>query len=333
MSLFKKATKKDSKARVALCGPSGSGKTFTGLTIAKYLSGGGQVAVIDTERGSASKYADLFEFDCYEPTKFDPRELIDHINQAIESSYKVVFIDSLSHYWMGKGGELEIVDSISKRSQNINSFNAWREVTPIHNQLVDTLIGSPIHIIVSMRTKTEWIVEKNEKGKSVPRKIGMAPVMRDGIEYEFDVFGDLDQENTLTVTKSRCSQLSGQVIHRPGKDMAETLLRWLKGEKVQQVNAVEIIHANAHSPEDYKFPIVSDPIELAFESASTNDGIKLIWTALSPDQKRKYEAKKNEAKERIAKSVPVPVTAPPQEQFFPDESLGGDDPGGDDIPL
>lgn len=321
MSLFKKATKKDSKARVALCGPSGSGKTFTGLTIAKYLSGGGQVAVIDTEHGSASKYADLFEFDCHEPSKYDPRELIDHIKQAAESSYKVIFIDSLSHYWMGKGGELEIVDSISKRSQNGNSFNAWRDVTPIHNQLVDTIISSPIHIIASMRTKTEWVIEKNEKGKSAPRKIGMAPVMRDGIEYEFDICGDLDQENTLTVTKSRCPELSGQVIHRPGKDMAETLIRWLKGEKVE-------------IPPQQASVVVSDPIELAFESASTNDGIKLIWTALSPDQKRKYESKKNEAKDRIAKSVPpTPVTVPPQEQFFPDESLVSDDPGGDDIPL
>jgi len=80
-----------------------------------------------------------------------------------------------------------------------------------------------------MRTKTEWVLETNDKGKQVPRKVGLAPVMRDGIEFEFDVCGDLDQENNLVVTKSRCPQLSGQVINRPGAEMAETLKDWLSG--------------------------------------------------------------------------------------------------------
>jgi hypothetical protein len=44
-----------------------------------------------------------------------------------------------------------------------------------------------MHVLVSIRVKTEWLVEKDEHGNLVPRKIGLQPVMRDGIDYEFDV--------------------------------------------------------------------------------------------------------------------------------------------------
>lgn len=239
---FQKAVKRDAKLRLALCGPAGSGKTFTGLSVATAL--GGPVAYVDTEHGSASKYAHTdrcgsagpkgcsdpshFEFDVEEPASFDPRDLIDFIDEAVKRGYKVICIDSLSHYWMGPNGELDLVDATAKRDTRGNSFAAWKTVTPIHNSLVDKILSAPIHVIVSMRTKTEWVVEKDEKtGKSVPRKIGLAPIMRDGIEFEFDVCGDLDQDNNFTVTKSRCSALAGKVINRPGKGMAASLSAWL----------------------------------------------------------------------------------------------------------
>jgi len=214
--MFKTAVKKDAKLRLALCGPAGSGKTYSLLSIATEL--GGPIAYVDTEHGSASKYADLFQFDVSEPQTFDPRQLIEAITAACEAGYKVICIDSLSHYWMGQGGELDLVDAAAKKDRNNNSFAAWKHVTPIHNKLVDTIIAAPIHVLVSMRTKTEWVIEEDSKGRKVPRKIGLAPVMRDGIEFEFDVCGDLDQENTLVVTKSRCPELSGKVINRPQGD-------------------------------------------------------------------------------------------------------------------
>src|SRR5690606_22027456 len=151
----------------------------------------------------ASKYADLFKFDVCEPDTFDPRDLTEMIIGAAKAGYSVFVVDSLSHYWMGTGGELDLVDAAAKRIRD-NSFAAWKTVTPIHNQLVDTLISTKIHIIACLRTKTEWVLEKDEKtGKSAPRKVGTTPIMRDGIEFEFDVCGDLDQENNLTITKSR----------------------------------------------------------------------------------------------------------------------------------
>lgn len=233
---FKSAVKHDAKLRLALCGPAGSGKTFSLLKLATEL--GGKIAYIDTEHGSASKYAHTrncgekcadpshFSFDVEEPASFDPRQLMEFIDEAVKAGYDVLCIDSLSHYWMGPNGELEMVDAAAKRDSRGNSFAAWKTVTPIHNKLVDLLLSAPIHILVAMRTKTEWVVEQ-VNGKNVPRKVGLAPIMRDGIEFEFDVCGDLDQDNNLTITKSRCSKLQGKVINRPGREMAEALREWL----------------------------------------------------------------------------------------------------------
>ena len=67
---FTPATKARAKARLGLIGPSGSGKTFSALRIAQGL--GGRVGFIDTEHGSASKYADLFKFDVLELESFSP---------------------------------------------------------------------------------------------------------------------------------------------------------------------------------------------------------------------------------------------------------------------
>ena len=223
--MFKKAIKSQSKLRLALIGTSGSGKTFSALSIASNLTQ--NIAVIDTEHGSASKYADKFNFDVLELSSFHPQQYINAIQAASNAGYEVLIIDSLSHAWMGKDGALEQVDRIAKRSQNGNSFAAWRDVTPLHNQLVEAIVSSKCHLIATMRAKTEYVLEPNEKGKMAPRKVGMAPVQRDGLEYEFDVVADLDLDHNFIVSKSRCFELSNQVINKPGQNVADILKNWL----------------------------------------------------------------------------------------------------------
>jgi len=232
---FVKATKHEAKLRLALAGPSGSGKTYTALQIATHL--GGPIALVDTERGSACKYADLFNFDVLGLDSFHPQRYIDAIHDAEDAGYAVLILDSLSHAWAGKDGALELVDKAAKRlaatyrSGKEDSFAAWREVTPVHNALVDAMVQSRLHLIVTMRTKTEYVVETKD-GKTAPRKIGLAPIQRDGLEYEFDVFADLDQDNTLIVHKTRCPTLSGGVFRKAGKEVADILNNWLQGEAV-----------------------------------------------------------------------------------------------------
>ena len=142
---FTKATKRRAKLRLALCGPTGSGKTYSALAIAQGL--GQRIALIDTECGSASLYADKFGFDVLELESGHPEGYIEAIHEAERAGYDVVIIDSLSHAWMGKDGALELVDKAAKRSKSGNSYMAWREITPHHNKLVEAMLRVPADII------------------------------------------------------------------------------------------------------------------------------------------------------------------------------------------
>jgi hypothetical protein len=220
---FERAEKRQSKLRLGLVGPSGSGKTYSALAIAVGL--GKRVAVIDTERGSASLYADRFTFDKLELESFSPAKYVEAIHDAERAGYDVVVIDSLTHAWSGKDGALEQVDTAMKRTHN--KFTAWGDVTPLHNQLVDAMLQCKAHLLVTMRAKTEYVLEMNEKGKQVPRKVGMAPIQRDGMEYEFTVVGDIDLDHNYIISKTRVDFLDGKIINKPGARLATDLLDWL----------------------------------------------------------------------------------------------------------
>lgn len=223
---FRPATKFESKARIALIGPAGSGKTYTALTLAHAL--GSKVAVLDTENGSASKYADLFAFDVRDDLRsFQPAAFVEAVREAELAGYDVLVLDSLSHEWNGHGGALEMVDSFAVKEKG-NKFGAWRHVTPEHQKFVDAVIRANLHVIATMRSKTEWVVEE-VNGRKIPRKVGLAPVQRDGIEYEFDIVGELDPDNNLVVTKTRMSALSGAVFPKPDRALGEAIKEWLSG--------------------------------------------------------------------------------------------------------
>ena len=226
MSGFKRATKAAAKLRLGLVGPAGSGKTMTALRIAAGL--GGRVAVIDTERGSASLYAGErgMEFDVIELDTYGVERFIEAIKAAAEGGYSTLVIDSLSHAWAGKGGILEFVDNAGKRNQGGGNFGAWRDATPRHNSLVDAILGAPLHIICTLRSKVEYVVE-NVGGRNQVRKVGMQPVQRDGLEYEFTVVGDVTQDHDLVVTKTRAAFLKDAVVREAGEDLGKQLAAWL----------------------------------------------------------------------------------------------------------
>lgn len=220
---FAPATRETAKARIALAGPSGSGKTYTALSLATSL---GDTAVIDTERGSASKYVGVngWAFATWSPQSFAPASLVEALGVASGHGFEVVVVDSLSHYWMGVDGMLEQAD---RRAKGGNSFSGWKEARPDERRMIDALAAYPGHVIVTLRVKTEYVVEKDDRGKSVPRKVGLKPEQREGIEYEFDLVGDLDLDNTLSVSKSRIPALSRAVVPHPGPELADTIRDWL----------------------------------------------------------------------------------------------------------
>jgi len=218
---FRKATKEQARLRLALFGPSGSGKTYTALRLATGM--GGRIAVIDTERGSASKYADRFDFDVLELPQFT----IETYCQAIDAAagYAILIIDSLTHGWHELLAE---VDKIANAKYRGNTWSAWSEGTPKQRQLVDALLSFDGHIIATMRTRTEWTIQKDQNGRAMPTRVGLAPEQGKGIEYEFDLLMELSPEHVACVIKDRTGKFQDKLIDKPGEDFGAELAAWLK---------------------------------------------------------------------------------------------------------
>lgn len=60
-----------------------------------------------------------------------------------------------------------------------------------------------------------------------PVKIGTAAIQTSGIEYEFDIAGELSAEHILWISKSRCSELQDTSWLKPGAELAVVPKRWL----------------------------------------------------------------------------------------------------------
>jgi hypothetical protein len=219
---FQKAVKSKSKLRCALFGPSGAGKTYSALSIAKGI--GGKVAVIDSERGSASKYADKFEFDVVDLEKKSIDEYVQFIAEAGESGYSVLIIDSLTHAWQDL---LEEVEKLANAKYRGNTWSAWSEGTPKQRSLVNAILSCPCHIMATMRSKTEWQTTQDDRGKSRPVRVGLAPEQGKGIEYEFDMLLELSTEHIANVIKDRTGMFQDKLLTKPGVEFGKELVAWL----------------------------------------------------------------------------------------------------------
>lgn len=225
---FKKAEKSTSLLRCAVFGPPGAGKTFTSLRMGKGM--GGRMAFIDTERGSASKYADRFDFDVLELPDTDIDTYVQAMDMAAKSRYDILIIDSLSHAWQEL---LQEVDKLAKAKYRGNTWSAWSEGTPKQKKLVNAILSYPGHIIATMRSKIEYNVEQTSGGKTRPIKVGLAPEQGKGIEYEFDLLLEITQDHYCTVSKDRTGKFQDKIYEKPGEDFGQELIAWLKeGKKI-----------------------------------------------------------------------------------------------------
>jgi len=222
MAGFKRATKRQARLRAAVFGPSGGGKTFSCLRIATGLAGGGRVAVIDTERGSASKYSDRFEFDVMELADQTVQGYVEAIKAA--HGYDVLVIDSLSHGWQSL---LEEVEKLAKAKYRGNTWSAWSEGTPLQKKLVESILSFPGHVLATIRSKTEWTTVEDGRGKKVPQRIGMAPEQGKGIEYEFDILLEISTEHIANVIKDRTGKFQDKLIDKPDEEFGRQLALWL----------------------------------------------------------------------------------------------------------
>lgn len=228
---FKKAQRSLSKLRLAIQGPSGSGKTYGALQLAKGL--GGRIAVIDTERGSASLYSDIEgmpEFDVLDlDAPFTPERYIEAITAAEQAGYDILIIDSMTHEWSGVGGCLEINDALARSRYKGNSWAAWNEVTPRHRKFVDKMLTSTCHIIATMRSKTDT-VQNERNGRKVVEKVGIKTEQRDGMDYEFTIVFDVTPtDHIATTSKDRTALFNDPMILNV--EVGQKIASWLSSAK------------------------------------------------------------------------------------------------------
>jgi hypothetical protein len=228
---FAKATRKATYLRLALDSPSGAGKTYTALKIASALAAhdSGRVAVIDTERGSAAKYSDgkPFDFDHVDLESHDPAEFVRLMGQASANNYPVVVVDSGSHEWKGTLG---IVDRASVDMRG-NTWAGWSKARPAHDAFIDAVTSHRGHVIVTYRAKQETEQYK-EDGKTKVRKLGLAPVASDDMDYEFDVWGSIAHDShTVLISKSRIETIPVGSEWPLGEGLAQAYIDWTEGKE------------------------------------------------------------------------------------------------------
>ena len=226
---LRKAVRKEQKLRINMSGVSGSGKTYSALLLAKGLLGGGSalddVGVLCTENGSADLYCHLGGYACEHMSQpFSPDRYVKAIEYFASEDIKCMIIDSASHEWEGAGGCLEIHASFG------GQFSDWAKVTPMHKRFLDAITGAPMHIITTTRRKTDYVVEKNNKGKMAPRKVGLKEVQRDGYEYELTVSFDINIDHFAVSSKDRTSLFESGVPFKISEETGLMLRKWNLGE-------------------------------------------------------------------------------------------------------
>lgn len=227
---FVKATRRQIKLKLGVTGASGSGKTYSALRLASGL--GKKIAFIDTENGSASLYSDKFNFDVMDiAPPFTDEKFINAMHEA--KDYDVVVIDSASHFWEGI---LEYKSKLDARGGN--SYTNWNDAGKHFKAILDTVLQSPQHVICCMRSKMEYTQEKDERGKTTIKKVGLAPIMRDNITYEFTTVFDVDSAHQASVSKDRTGLFTDN-ISQITEDHGKKLLDWLNGAAAALPTPVE----------------------------------------------------------------------------------------------
>ena len=233
MAVFEFATRKKSKARLAMVGPSGAGKTLSALFLAYGITGDwSKIALIDTEHERGRFYAERSEYNIgqflYAPLypPYSPDRYIEYVTDAAKAvgDDGVVIVDSFSHAWDNEGGVLDIKGVIAQQKGK-NDYTAWDEAGKIQNNLVNTILSAPCHTIVTMRTKMAYAMEVNDRGKTVPVKIGLAPVQRENTEYEFDVVFQINREHIACTSKDTTflDTWSGVITPELGRELGAWL--------------------------------------------------------------------------------------------------------------
>ena len=282
--------RKSAKMRVAMIGPSGSGKTLSALYLAYGVTQDWKkIVLIDTEHGRGQFYGKREDLETggYLYTELAPPftaeryiSIAKEAQQAVGSD-GVVIIDSFSHAWEGEGGVLEYKEKV-EQSTTKTSFSAWNDAEKVQNLLINTLLSLDCHVIVTMRTKMAYAMEVNERGKTVPVKVGLAPVQRENAEYEFDLAFNIARNHVASVSKDTTFLDSWTGVITP--ELGEKIHKWLaEGKEPPRCADCETV-------------ILSSSGRTANEIADgtlKNYGRCLCWKCMTAEIKKLKEQKAN----------------------------------------
>ena len=264
---FKRAQREQVKIKISIAGPAGSGKTMSSLLLAYGLVHAahpdwsddkvwGSIVLADSENGSGSLYAGtqvgptrIGEYNVINlAPPFTAQLYMDAIHMAENHNMEVIIVDSLSHVWSGEGGLLDEQGKIAARTNN--SYTSWRTISPQYNQLVDTILQSPCHVITDVRAKMDYQQIKGDNGKTKVQAVGMGMILRDGYEYETTVNFMLDADHVANATKDRTGLFDGQYFTIDASTGAK-LYAWLSSGAVpaQKPSVPDPVPASQAQPE------------------------------------------------------------------------------------
>lgn len=298
---IRKAERKKAKLRLGIAAPSGAGKTYSALLLAFGL--GGKIGLIDTEHGSGDLYAHLGDYDIIGiEAPYTVSKYLQAIKAFEQAGYSTIIIDSLSHAWAGDGGLLDKQGKIAD-SGKANGFAAWRTITPEHNALVEAMLRSSCHIIATMRAKQEYVLEMNDKGKQTPKKVGLAPVQREGMEYEFTVMLDVDMNHVASASKDRTGLFDGQHF-KITEDTGKTLLGWLDAGTAPEVFDDGVFEGN----------------QIGMMGAETMEELKELFSMAYTYAKRHKNAEAMAAAKTVYEGRKAELEAPQEEVSFGEQA-------------
>lgn len=265
---LRQSERKKAKIKMALQGSAGSGKTYSGLLLAHGLSGGdySKVAIIDTENGSADLYAHLGNYNVLTlPQPFSTESYIKAIDVCERAGMEVIIIDSISHCW---DYLLDYHASLAG-----NSFTNWSKVTPLQKKFTDKILQSNCHIIATMRTKQDYVLNQKD-GKFVPEKVGLKAVQKDGMDYEFTVVFDIDIKHYAVASKDRTGLFMTKPEFIINSATGRKILDWCNGgtnleearvkiKESKSLNELKVLYAqyqNWRELLEYDFKIQKDTI-------------------------------------------------------------------------
>jgi hypothetical protein len=216
-------------------------------------------------------YSDITEFDTLDLNPpFSPERYIEALKAAEKAGYETVIIDSISHEWTGSGGCLEINDIVAQTKFKGNTWSAWSVTTPRHRSFIDALLQSPVHIIATMRAKTETV----QDGGRV-KKLGMKSETREGTDYEFTIQLDTMHESHLAVATKDRTRLFAEP-HVITEETGLRLKQWLSSGAVVEDSAVQ-------EKSDFDDPVIVASQMVMFakiQDDAANKEIGMVWEAI-----------------------------------------------------